>query len=91
MTNQYVLDQVNEKRKLLNSILERKKRLLGHILRGASFVKEVIEGLIEGKRGRGIPLIMMLHETVLMTLLYYSFGELISPDLKFQILFNLIY
>ena len=62
ITNEYVLGQVNEKRKLLNIILERKKRWLGHILRGESLVKEVIEGRMEGKRGRGKPRIMMLDD-----------------------------
>ena len=57
-----MLDQVKEKRKLLNTILERKKRWLGHILRGESLVKEVIEGRMEGKRGRGKPRIMMLDD-----------------------------
>ena len=57
-----MLGQVNEKRKLLNTILERKKRWLGHILRGESLVKEVIEGRMEGKRGRGKPSIMMLDD-----------------------------
>ena len=59
MTNEYVLDQVKEKRKLLNTILERKKRWLGLILGGESLVKEVIEGRMEGKRGRGKPRIMI--------------------------------
>ena len=49
MTNESVLDQVNEKKKLLNTILESKKQWLGHILRGQSLVKEVIEGGMEGK------------------------------------------
>ena len=62
ITNDYVLGQVNEKRKLLNTILERKKRWLGHILRGESLVKEVIEGRLEGKRGRGKSRIMMLDD-----------------------------
>ena len=62
MTNEYVLDQINEKRKLVNTILERKKRWLGLILRGESIVKEVIEGRMEGKRGRGKPRIMMLDD-----------------------------
>ena len=44
INNEYVPGRVNEKRKLLNTILERKKRWLGHILRGESLVKEVIEG-----------------------------------------------
>ena len=32
-TNEFVLDLVKENRKLLNTVLERKKRWLGHILR----------------------------------------------------------
>ena len=52
MINDYVLGQINEKRKLLNTILERKKRWNGHILKGESLVKEFIEGRMEGKRGR---------------------------------------
>ena len=56
MANEYVLDQVNEKRKFLNNILERKKQLLGHILRGETLLKEVIEGRIEGKKGRRKPI-----------------------------------
>ena len=56
------IGQVNEKRKLLNTILELKKRWLGHILRGESLVKEVIEERMEGKRGRGKPCIMMLDD-----------------------------
>ena len=60
ITNEYVLGQVNEKRKLLDAILERKKRWLGHILRGESHVKEVIEGRMEGKRGRGKQRNMMI-------------------------------
>ena len=57
-----MLGQVNEKRKLLDTLLERKKRWLGHILRGESLVKEVIEGRMEGKRGRGKLRIMMLDD-----------------------------
>ena len=42
-TNEYVLDLVKERRKLMNTLLERKKRWLGHILRGQSLLKEVID------------------------------------------------
>ena len=57
-----MLDIVKEKSKLLNHALERKKRWLGHILRGKSLVKEVIEGRMEGKRGRGKSRIMLLND-----------------------------
>ena len=62
MANEYVFDQVNQKIKLLYTILERKKRWLGHIFKGASLVKEVIEGRMEGKRGRGNLRMMMLDD-----------------------------
>ena len=48
-TNEYVLDQVKEKINILNTVLERKTRWLGHILRGESLVNEVIEGRMEGR------------------------------------------
>ena len=53
INNEYVLGLVNEKRKLLNTVLEKKKRWLGQILKGESLVKEVIEGWMERKIGRG--------------------------------------
>ena len=62
MTNKYLLYQVNEKRKLLNTILEMKKLQLGQILREQSLVKEVIEGRMEGKREKGKPRIMILDD-----------------------------
>ena len=62
-TNEYVLDiTVEEKSKLLNTVLKRKKRCLGHILRGESIFKEVIEGRMEGKIRRGKPRIMLLDD-----------------------------
>ena len=62
MTNEVVLDQVNEKRKFLNTILAWKKRWFEIILRGESFVEEVIERRIEEKRGRGKPRTIMLDD-----------------------------
>ena len=41
MTNDYVLDQENEKRKLLNTILEKKKRWLVKILRGVTLPSQL--------------------------------------------------
>ena len=62
MINNYVLDQVSEKRKLLNTILKSKKRCFGHILKGKSFVKEAFEGRMKGMRGRRKPCVMMLDD-----------------------------
>ena len=57
-----MLDILKEKIKLLNTVLERKKRWLRHFLKGESLEKEVIEGRMEGKRGRGKPRIIMLDD-----------------------------
>ena len=61
-TNEYVLEAVGEKRKFLDTIMERKRKWLGHILRGDSLVKDVLEGRLEGRRGRGRPRIMLLDD-----------------------------
>ena len=57
-----MIDIVKERRKLLNTVLESNKRWLGYILRGKSLVNEVIEGWMEGKRGRGKSRIMLLDD-----------------------------
>ena len=41
-TNEYVLQTVGERRKILETIMERKKKWFGHILRGESLVRDVL-------------------------------------------------
>ena len=53
VTNEEVLERVGTDRQLINVLRNRKKRWIGHILRGEGLLKEVIEGRMEGKRGRG--------------------------------------
>ena len=45
---------------MLEIIWKRKKKWIGHILKGESLVKDVLEGKLEGQRGRGRPPIMLL-------------------------------
>ena len=52
LSNEEVLVRIGEKRKLINTITERKKRWIGHVLRGEGLLNEVIEGKMEG-RGLG--------------------------------------
>ena len=59
MTNEMVLQRVAEKRPLITTIRERQKNWIGHVLRGDSLLREIIEGRMEGKR-RGRPRQMML-------------------------------
>ncbi|CAF1496207.1 unnamed protein product [Didymodactylos carnosus] len=60
--NEEMLNRVDEKRQILDVILTRKKRWLGHILRRESLVKDVLEGRFEGERRRGRPPAMMLDD-----------------------------
>src|SRR6218665_3293591 len=46
---------VEEERSLLTIIRTRQRNWMGHIIRGDSLQREIIEGGLEGKRGRGIP------------------------------------
>ena len=62
MTNEQALEIVKEKRTLKDVIRSRKKKWVGHVLRGNGLLKEVIEGRIEGKRPRGRKRAMMLDD-----------------------------
>ena len=63
-TNEEVMQMVGEQRGLLQAILERKKNWIGHILRGEGLMLEVMEGRMEGKRGRGRKRIGMLEDII---------------------------
>jgi len=54
-TNEEVLKRVEEKRSLMDIIRTRQKNWIGHILRGNSLQRELMEGRMEGNRGRGRP------------------------------------
>ena len=58
--NEEVLKRVGQKQELVDMIIKRKKNWIGHVLRGEGLLKEVIEGRMCGKRGRGRPRIGML-------------------------------
>jgi hypothetical protein len=60
VTNEDVLKRVEEKRSLMAALRERQKNWIGHILRGDSLLREIIEGRMEGRRTRGRPRQMML-------------------------------
>ena len=60
--NDEVLTMVGTKRILIENIVRRKKNWIGHILRGNGLMLEVMEGRMEGKRGRGRRRLGMLDE-----------------------------
>jgi len=53
-SNQEVLDMVDENRSLINTIWQRQKNWLGHVLRSESLLHTVLEGRMEGTRTRGM-------------------------------------
>ena len=61
-TNEEILKIVGEQRRLVNMVVERKKRWIGRVLRGDGLMREVLEGRMIGKRPKGRPRIKMLQE-----------------------------
>ena len=61
-SNEEVLLLVEEERNLVETIVKRKKGWIGHVLRGESMMRDVMEGKMEGKRVRGRKRIGMLNE-----------------------------
>ena len=53
VSNHQVLDKIHEERTMLDSLHQRKHKWLGHILRHEGLLHTILEGRIEGKRGRG--------------------------------------
>ena len=53
ISNKEVLKRVKERRSLIETIVRRKQNWIGHVLRGCSMLKEIIEGRFEGKHSRG--------------------------------------
>src|SRR6266576_382167 len=62
VTNAVVLQRVEEDRSLLKIIRERKRRWLGHIMRGENLLKSVIEGMVDGRNKRGRKRIKMTDD-----------------------------
>ena len=54
-SNDQVLEKFNTRRQLLEIIKNRKMSFFGHIKRHNSIIKDILEGKVEGKRGRGRP------------------------------------
>ena len=53
VTNEAVLRRIGEERSLISTIYRRQKKWLGHTLRHECLLRDVMEGRMVGKRGRG--------------------------------------
>ena len=62
ITNEEVLAKVQENRSILKVIKQRKANWIGHILRGEGLLRDITEGKIAGKRGRGRKRIQLLDD-----------------------------
>ena len=66
-THTSILEQLNVKREFYGNIVKRKLMFFGHIIRNKNnrLVPDIIEGKIEGKRGRGRPRICYTDNIIL--------------------------
>ena len=61
-TNEEILISVGEVRCLVQAVMKRKKNWIGHVVRGNSLLKLVIEGRVTGKKPRGRPRMGMIDD-----------------------------
>ena len=54
-TNEWVLKEIDEIQKLLESLNARKLKFLGHVANTEGISKGILFGTVPGKRGRGRP------------------------------------
>ena len=62
VTNEEVLNRVNVKRSILDTVLRRKANWIGHILRKNCLLHDVIEGKLDGTPGVGRRRIQMIDD-----------------------------
>ena len=62
ITNKEVLEKVGERQSLVEAVMKRKKNRIGHVVRGEGLLRDVVEGIMEGKRPRRRPRIDMIGE-----------------------------
>ena len=55
VTNEEVLRLADTKRSLFDTVRQRKLSFFGHLMRHDSMQRDLLEGMVEGKRGRGRP------------------------------------
>ena len=59
-TDEEVLQMTDTEREMMDTLISRQKRWLGHILRHDSLLRITLEGRIKGKKGCGRPRTMFL-------------------------------
>ena len=64
VTNDEVRQRIGQVEELNDIIYKRKRTWLGHVIRGNEYLRNVIEGKLEGQRPRGRPRTSMLDELI---------------------------
>ena len=62
VTNEEVLNRVNDDRQIPNSVWQRKHRWIGHVLRHDGLLHEITDERMKGKPTRGRRRIQLLHD-----------------------------
>ena len=55
ITNEEVLGRIGERRTLWKSLKKRRRQMMGHTLRHGGLLRDILEGEVGKKRGRGRP------------------------------------
>ena len=63
-SNERVLRRVGEKKSLLKTLSRRRENLVGHIMRHDGLMKTIVEGQVEGKKGKGRPRISYIGQVI---------------------------
>ena len=79
-TNGEVLHKMKTRRSLLNTIKKRKCQYFGHIIRGNGVQRLLMEGRINGRRGRGRPRTMWTDNMKEWTKISYNDSIRVAQD-----------
>lgn len=63
-TNEEVLEQIQERRRIWRHITKRRTQTIGHILRRDGLIKTIIEGKVNGKNPKGRPRLQFIKQII---------------------------
>ena len=82
ITNEEVIRIAGTKRSLLETVKKRKLSFFGHVMRHDSLQRDLLEGMVEGKRGRGRPRLQWSDNITQWTGLTFEKAKRTAQDRK---------